>query len=128
MRLGQQSFFQLHTDVRTLKRHIEIAPGFASALTSWGAGTRVSPVWGVHEFGTSEAVARKFANSSSLFFIGPVAPARLTADLARANEAGAMQVWLTLGCFNLIVCIDNATRSDLADEVAQWAKRERIQP
>jgi hypothetical protein len=117
MRLGQQSFLLLHTDVRTFRRSIEIAPDFPSALRTWTPGTRVSPVWGVEDYGTDQSSERKFPQKSTLLFLGPVSPARLPADVAAANAKSSMDVWITLGCFNLLIRIDDPDGRKTTNEV-----------
>jgi hypothetical protein len=127
MRLGQQSFLLLHTDVRTFRRSIEIAPDFPSALRTWTPGTRVSPIWGLEEYDTHQSSERKFPRNSTLLFIGPVAPARLPADVAAANTKLSMDVWVTLGCFNLFIRIDDdPDGQNTTSEILAWAQRESI--
>ncbi len=127
MRLGQQSFLAFHTDVKSLHRRIEIVSDLPNAVRAWTPGTRVSPVWGVEEFGTQKAAKNEFLGNNTLLFIGPVAPARLRTDVSAANKAQALDAWVTLGCFNLLVRIDDSPKGTAAlEELQTWAKREKI--
>jgi hypothetical protein len=68
MRVGEQSFLLLHTDVKSFKRRIEIAPSFTAALETWTAGTRLSPIWGVKEFGTGNALEKNSPGKIFCYF------------------------------------------------------------
>ena len=125
MRLGQRpSFLVLHSEERADKRRLEIVPKFSAAIRAWTAGTRISPIWGIQEFGTEKPAKRAFQGRHHLIFIGPVAPARLYSDIPAASPEAALQVWVTAGCMDLLVHVDSNPEGDrVAGEIVAWTKR-----
>src|SRR5438270_1533963 len=128
MRLGsRQSFLVLHTDPQDLTHCIELLPTFSAAVRKWTAGTRLSPVWGFRDFETHESLTNDFDGEHSLLFVGPVAPARLKAEVAAASKAGAMAAWASAGCFNVVIHVPGAREdNDTVTELIEWANRERL--
>ena len=99
--------------------HVAIVESLSIAITGWTAGSRVSPIWPVRKYTGSRSGHDDLKGESHVVFLGPVQPARLTAELPSLAKPGKFEVWLTAGCFNII--LRSGAKADV-DEVLKWAK------
>lgn len=128
MRLGSRpSLLVLHTDAASLRRRIEIVPSLTTAIKAWTVGTRISPIWGIHEFATHEPAKRQFGGRHFLLFIGPLSPARLRSDIGSIARAKEIEIWVSTGCFNVVIRLDNnVTGTEIKREIIRWATDAKV--
>ncbi len=119
MRLAkQQRIIILERSDVTSHHKLKIVPTLAQALKSWKPSTRVSPIFGIDEFGTSSIEREDFRGTHRVFFAGPIHPERILDCCTQPDK-----VWVTLGLYNLFVVSssDGAARKLLA-----WLRRQDI--
>ena len=123
---NESRFLVLHSGLGGSGRRLEIVSAFAEALGRWTPGTRLSPIWPVS--GHRLALSDDFAQRQTLVFLGPVQPAQIPDHFVALRTPGAAELWLTAGCFNVIVrCPSQADgAAPLADEITAWAKAKAI--
>ena len=127
MHLGSRpSFLVLNCDPKDLTQRVSVAPSLSVALKSWSSGTRVSPIWAIREFGSTDPVQFDFPERHVLLFLGLVAPAQLSADIAVVNKAEGMTCWVTAGCMNVVIRVGDDTHGQAAlKEITVWAKKNK---
>lgn len=123
---ARPSFLTLTTDASSLKHSVKISSTFDKAIERWTAGTRLSPIWGFAEFQNTEPGDVDFAGESSLVFIGPIAPARLMADVATASRQGAFSVWTSVGFLSLVIRVPGSEREPALAELLAWGRKSRL--
>lgn len=116
-------YLVLH-DEHASTRSLNIVDDFNEALLGWTAGSRISPIWRVR-LDKRPASNFVFGQRTSFIFIGPVQPARLSADISSIGNASA--IWATLGCFNIIIAFaDNDDGRALHEELNAWTKSNSV--
>jgi len=128
MQLGQKpSFLVLSGQAREAPSRISIVKEFASAIRGWDAGRRISPVWGVREFGTSAPTRRDFAGPHVLLFLGPIAPFRLKSEIPAISTDKSLSLWVTLGCLNVVLRMDGSLLGLKTEtSIRSWARGHHI--
>jgi hypothetical protein len=119
---SRANYLVLHNHSDT-ERSVELLSDLATALLGWGSGTRVSPIWPLREYGGYAAEPDRFAGSSTLVFVGPVQPARLTSELRVLADTQRARIWASMGCFNVII---GTADLEVARDVKAWARANQI--
>jgi hypothetical protein len=119
MRIGtQQSHLVLQRNPE-LQHTVSITKSQSAAVRSWGPATRISPIFGVAEFGTTDRQSHSFRGRDSwLLLLGPIHP-----ELLRECLDGESRVWLSLGLFNVIIEPQSAST---LQTIQGWAKDKGI--
>ncbi|MFC3439766.1 hypothetical protein ACFOKF_00830 [Sphingobium rhizovicinum] len=113
------TFLALHDSPDGGERALSLHSNFEGALAGWTVGSRLSPIWRLHN-GKNAQGSVTFGDCQ-ISFVGPVQPARLAQDVRGIEDAAS--IWATLGCFNLLIQSDltEAGRA-LAGRIIDWAK------
>lgn len=121
MRIENESkFLVLHSDAGAKLPRLEIVASFSEVLLRWTAGTRLSPIWRLD--GYDLGLAGDCSQSQHVLFIGPVQPALVTDQVVALRQPGAAEIWLSAGCFNVIVREPlKGGRALCIDELVAWA-------
>ncbi len=110
---GRSGYLALRFDLQSQQSHITLVPTLGDILSTWGPSTRVSPIYGVKEYGTSGEIDDTLPGRRSLALVGPIDPSSLPPipDYSR--------LWLTLGLFNIVVETSSAERElrDWCDQI-----------
>ncbi|MER9730887.1 hypothetical protein [Mesorhizobium sp. M0217] len=103
---------------------MEVAESLAAVVHKWTAGSRVSPIWLIKGF---DGASTSFSGKQFLLFLGPVQPAALLASIEGLATAGHVGIWLTAGCFNVVLRIaDSRPGKSLVRSLLKWAADEKI--
>ena len=113
-------FLSIHSRSKDRHRIIEIVPSQSIALKKWGPFSRISPIFRIVEFGKESPQEYSFNGKKQLFFIGPVHPERIIAQLSESSKA-----WLSLGLFNILV-IPHTLKE--AKNLEKWLEKEKNDP
>lgn len=117
MDLGKDhSFLVINFDESQYR--VKIVALFSDVAKGWRSSTRISPIWGVEEFGTSAPSDVSLDGQNWLLLLGPVHPERIT-TLCVADT----RVWLTLGLLNLMICTKDL---ECKNRIASWAETEQL--
>lgn len=117
---SRASYLVLHSEPASFTKTISIFPNLPAVLEAWKPGTRISPIWAAKEFCSKEPAS--FPGERELVFLGPVAPALVETELGATLRAAAPEVWVTPGCFNVLISSPIGDRC-VAEPVAKWAKK-----
>jgi len=115
---GPCSYLVLNSIHRGLQHTVRITSDFSQVVTQWRSSTRVSPLFGVVEFGTEKVRSHEFKGEHCLFFLGPIRPDRIL-QIARSKY----KLWLTLGMFNLVLAFPYSPSTKR--RTINWAKNNR---
>src|SRR5580704_8937380 len=119
MMLGSQiSFLVLQRAADPQKRIVQIVRTHAEALKGWQPSTRLSPIFGVEEHGTSQQGAFDLEKTRHLIFLGPVHP-----EVVSEQVGTEVRLWLTLGLFNVVVAIPEMRKRK---RLLSWAEEHGI--
>jgi hypothetical protein len=78
-----------------------LVPDLTIAIKAWDYRTRISPLYGLSNVSAKSPTTHSFLGQSSLFFIGPISPFKISTCLAKlSNKCNA---WMTVGAFNFVV-------------------------
>ncbi|HEX7855927.1 MAG TPA: hypothetical protein VF503_19755 [Sphingobium sp.] len=122
MFLDQRTYYLVLNDLPAGEtRSVRIADSFEKAVVSWTPGSRLSPVWQVRGYNG----ATGFDGAETLLFLGPTPPAELLANVAGLARASDVGIWLTAGCFNVVVRLPGHDSSLLA-ELLIWVEAGQI--
>ncbi len=117
-------FLVLHAIGDGGHRRVELLNDFAECLGSWTPSTRLSPVWPIA--GYQLGLPDNFAARQALLFLGPIQPARISDELIALRSPGALELWLSAGCFNVIARGRHADGDALNPHIVEleaWARR-----
>jgi hypothetical protein len=81
-------------------------PDLTTAIKAWDYRTRVSPLYGLSQVVIKSPIKHQFPGRSSLFFIGPVSPFKMSTGLAKLSSKS--NAWITVGAFNFVVHISDS--------------------
>lgn len=115
MRLAKKySFLTLQRETPKLDHIVRLVPSIEVALKSWVPSTRISPLFGFVEHGTSVPSNDDFNGKHYLIFLGPIHPERvLECDLPNSR------IWCSLGLYNVFI----ATSSEVEKKrLLRWAR------
>lgn len=119
MELGRhQSFLVVYRSNSSPNHRVKIVTSQSQAFKGWVSTTRISPIFGVVEFGTARPAATTFRGENNLIFLGPLNPAKL-----RDCFKGPGRVWISLGLYNVIV---NPRDGNETETILSWARKEGI--
>ncbi|MBS4005882.1 MAG: hypothetical protein KGZ91_21135 [Afipia sp.] len=119
---ARAQYLVLH-NLSEAKRSVEILPDLSTALLGWGVGTRLSPIWRLRGDNKSAPPVSKFTGASDLIFLGPVRVARLSSEVRALADPDKISIWVTMGCFNVVVRSPN---SKITAEIKTWAETEKV--
>jgi hypothetical protein len=124
MKLGTRNLYLvLHHQLNDDTHRVTFADSIPEALDTWGVSSRISPVWLTSSQSHDPAVGRNFKGDCRLTFLGPIAPAEIIRELQRLDKACTHDVFVTVGCFNVVVHTNNDPVGDLiADGLLAWAR------
>lgn len=113
------TFLALHDCPYGGERALTLHSNFESALAGWTVGSRLSPIWRLHN--GKDAQEPVAFGDCQISFVGPIQPARLAQDIRGIEDAAS--IWATLGCFNLVIHseLTDVGRA-LAGRIIDWAK------
>ena len=117
MQLSRNAAFLVHSVTTGGTTRIGLVASLADAISDWQATTRISPVFGVDEWGTETSDSFPFRRLHSLFFIGPIHPLRL---LPRKSKR--WKLWLTLGNYNVLLRVPPKDE----EQVRAWLEAEHV--
>jgi hypothetical protein len=125
MEIGKQSsFLVLKSDPTEKRPRTEILSSLSSAIKDWSSGTRVSPIWSL---GKRVPKSHAFEGPNQLIFLGPVAPAKLFAEVDLRDRPGNLNSWVTLGTYDLVLRMDETASGENAlSRIRSWARRSNI--
>ncbi len=128
MHLGQHpSYLALHQDSADASPRVKIEPNLSPVVAGWSPATRVSPIWGVREYGAGDPTAFDFAGRYHLHFLGPVAPARLPAEIHSVRPTTGLRIWLTAGSLNVVVQVrDDGEGKAVSRDLRQWSRAAHV--
>lgn len=92
---------------------VRIHPTLTDSLLHWDRCTRISPIFGIRKFRTSDPATTLFSGNHYLIFIGPVMPAVISDDFDPS-----FKMWITLGLFNVIMDVNS---KETKDKLLEWA-------
>jgi len=123
MRLGtKQAFLVLAGEPRLGSSTIALKPNLGAVLRGWTAGTRISPVWGFHEFGCDKPKTIRFDGRNILIFLGPVSPAALWKGVDLGGRPANANIWLGVGSYNTIIRLDcDEAGPAVGERILEWA-------
>jgi len=93
--LQRTSFLVIHDHADG--RAASVQESLQKAVASWTPGSRLSPIWPIEREGNSPPATDPLEGDQTLTFLGPVAPAKLTAGLEELSSPGAADIWVTAG-------------------------------
>lgn len=115
----ETAYLVLHDEPHGSKRKIHLVDNLNKAVAGWTPSSRISPLWAVNGYQTDSMA---FAGDQTLIFLGPVRPARLTSEIDGLAGASMVGLWLSAGCFNVVLRIpDGDTHGPLAARITAWA-------
>jgi hypothetical protein len=128
MRVGsRQSILALTNGADHSNPKVQIFADLPRTLRGWDAGTRISPIWGLREFHTDQPRQYDFEGEHEILLIGPIVPARIWTELEAVATAKHVNIWLSLGMYNVIVHVAaDSIGKRIKNVIRAWARRNRI--
>lgn len=124
MILGTRNLYLvLHHQLNDDTHQVAIVNSIPEALDAWGVSSRLSPIWLTESQSATRAFDTSFHGGCRLTFLGPIAPADVIGELRRLDQTGAHDLFVTVGCFNVVVRTDaDAAGTMIADRLLTWAR------
>jgi hypothetical protein len=121
---SRTNYLVLHDDIDGRGRQVHVVDDLAAAVRGWTSGSRLSPIWSIRGYDTSPD---RFSGTQKLLFLGPVQPARLMTSVKGLSESRACGVWVTSGCFSVVVrAAGDEVGNELVDRLLEWSRSEDI--
>jgi hypothetical protein len=118
----QTLYLVLHDQLDSQARSVRLSKTLTAAVSNWTPGSRLSPIWRIKGFDGKQAA---FVGKQTLFFFGPIQPAELFANVQGIAEASSAGVWLTAGCFNVVLRLAES-EVELRAAVLEWIQGRKI--
>lgn len=119
---AKAQYLVLHDVGPSGSKRILLEQSLELCVENWTPGSRLSPCWPIKGTVVSK---KNLLGSQSLLFVGPIQPAELFTAIEGILGVPNISVWVTAGCFNVVICVDHEVK-EMATKIKRWANKNTV--